>query len=275
MLQIIPINKRTEKHVDTDNIKYIENSDILNSMPKKYNYAIDNYILNSTEDIICFRHEDTELRTPIDICEYRCKKLLESYNIGVIGLIGTIALEPSCAWWTGVSNAGGRETYGAGAIIQGGTRIAKDNNNNIKLNNDGKPIYEEFEYPMNDHPGIHTYMATVDGCCMFFPRKFFESGIRFDENLQGYHFYDSDICLQALAHNYKVSTIDITVKHSSQGALPKNWENLKKNFFNKWNNIVDQWPISRLTKFNLNNIKKIKKANNDKESEIQENKPTV
>jgi hypothetical protein len=86
---------------------------------------------------------------------------------------------------------------------------------------------------------------------MFFPKWIFEEGLRFDENLAGFHFYDTDISLQVLERGYKVSTIDITIKHFSEGKPPEIFEKLKKVFFDKWNKKVNGvWPISRLSKFN-------------------------
>lgn len=254
MLQIIPITNRTKKTIDTDTVKYIDNS-IADSMTGKYNYAIQLF-LDSNEDIICFRHDDTELREPLNVIEYKLEKLFTDKNIAVAGLIGTIALDSYCAWWNGVPSAGGRSNYGCGRIIQGSIRQKIENNQPI-IDNEGKPVFEKIEFPMNDFPGQYDYMATVDGCCMFFPKWFFQKGFRFDENLKNYHFYDSDICLQALAAGYKVSTVDITVKHESIGSLPPDWENLKQVFFDKWNSIVNgAWPISRLSKFNMSNYKK-------------------
>lgn len=273
MLQIIPISKRTADQVDSDTVKYIDNINHLDTMAKKYNRAIESYVLNSNEDVICFRHDDAEIRTPLDVCDYKIGKLTESHKVAVVGVIGTIALDRKCSWWTGVEGAGGRSTYAAGSIIQGGMQKSIDK--------DGKEILEPCEYPMNDFPGVHPYMATVDGCCMFFPKWFFEEGFRFDENLNSYHFYDADICLQALAAGYKVSTIDITVKHTSEGQLPPMWESLRQNFFNKWNPaVLGQWPISRLSEFHLENIKlkstvKPEVSNGAKATENQESKPTV
>lgn len=234
MIEIVPISKRTPNDKDTNKLFYIDNT-IGDSIAKKYNYAIENIILQNDEPFICFRHNDSKLVTPIDVCEYKLNKLFEEKDVGIAGVIGTIALDTNCTWWNGVPRAGGRGSYGSGYIIQGG----KDK--------DGKPI----EYPMNDHPGVHDYLATVDGCCLFFPRWIFEEGLRFDENLKGFHFYDTDISLQVLERGYKVSTIDITVKHFSEGKPPKEFEELKKAFFDKWNKKVNGvWPISRLSKFN-------------------------
>ena len=67
---------------------------------------------------------------------------------------------------------------------------------------------------------------------------------------QDYNFYDTDISLQVLERGYKVSTIDIEVRHYSKGQPPKNFDILKKPFFEKWNKKVHgEWPISRLSTF--------------------------
>lgn len=234
MIEIVPVTERKPENVDTNRVFYIDNTQG-DSMAKKYNYAIENIVLKNNDPIICFRHNDCTIKTPIDVCDYKLTKLFEEKDVGLAGVIGTIALDTNCTWWNGVPRAGGRWTYGSGYIIQGG------------VGQDGKPI----EYPMNDHPGVHDYLATVDGCCMFFPKWVFEEGLRFDENLKGFHFYDTDISLQVLERGLKVSTIDITVKHSSEGKPPKEFEELKKHFFEKWNKKVNGvWPISRLSKFN-------------------------
>lgn len=234
MIEIIPVAERKPEQVDTKTVFYIDNT-LGDSMAKKYNYAIENIVLKNNDPIICFRHDDTQIITPLDICNYKLTKLYENGDVGIAGVIGTIALDTNCTWWNGVPRAGGRWTYGSGYIIQGG----KDK--------DGKPI----EYPMKEHPGVHDYLATVDGCCMFFPKWIFEEGLRFDENLVGFHFYDTDISLQVLERGYKVSTIDITIKHFSEGKPPEIFEQLKKVFFDKWNKKVNGvWPISRLSKFN-------------------------
>ena len=232
MIEIVPVTK-LDTLTNTDKKFYIDNTKG-NSMAKKYNYAIENIVLKNDDPIICFRHDDCNILTPTDVCEYKLSKLFEEGDVGIAGVIGTIALDKICTWWNGVLAAGGRMTYGSGSIIQGG------------VDEKGNPT----EYPMKDHPGVHDYLATVDGCCMFFPRWIFEQGLRFDENLKDYHFYDTDISLQVLERGYKVSTIDIVVKHTSEGKPPKKFEELKKVFFEKWDKKVNgNWPISRLSKF--------------------------
>ena len=85
---------------------------------------------------------------------------------------------------------------------------------------------------------------------MFFPRWIFEEGLRYDEWLPDFHFYDADICCEVLSRGYKVGiNTNIEVFHKSSGEMPPQFNKLRENFYNKWNNRIDQWPISRLTKF--------------------------
>lgn len=252
MIQIIAIKERNANQVDTDKIFYIPNeikqkkkTIVLDSMTKKYNYAIENIILKNDDEFVCFRHDDCEIRTALDVCEYKLKNMFADHTVGCAGVIGTIQLENSCTWWSP-----NRDVNGSGYIIQGGVKPKLDAQGNQMKTAEGKLMYESIEYPMADHPGVHDYLATVDGCCMFFPKWLFEEGVRFDENLKEYHFYDCDICLQVLEKGLKVSTIDIVVKHQSSGIPSKNFNDLRLVFFNKWNNKVKgQWPISNLTKF--------------------------
>jgi hypothetical protein len=252
MIQIIPVIERTEEQKDTDKIFYIPNkieteegTVELNSMSDKYNYAIENIVLKQEDPNICFHHSDAEIRTALDVCDYKLNNMFADGTVGCAGLIGTIQLEASCTWW-----APRREQNGAGYIIQGGYQPKLDENKQPIKNEKGETLMEAIEYPMADFPGNHDYMATVDGCCMFFPKRVFEEGLRFDTNLKEYHFYDCDICLQLLERGQKVTTIDIVVKHQSSGIPSKNFNDLRLVFFNKWNKKVHgQWPISRISKF--------------------------
>ena len=222
MIEIVAT--KDKKETIFDDLHFIHNTAKLNSIAKKYNYAIEKFCLPSNEKYFCFRHDDLTLQTPPDVMKYKLDKLFEDGKIGVAGLIGTYILEMSCVWW--VPN---RPLNTAGAIVQGYP--------------DGRT------QPMNDWPGTHIGLATVDGCCLFISRKMLESGIRFDENLADYHFYDADICCQALAAGYDVATIDIAATHTSVGKTPQEIEEYRKEFFEKWSNKIDRWPISKYTKF--------------------------
>lgn len=221
MLEIISV---VDKKKSTNNIKYIANSDELNSMAKKYNYAIEKYCLPSNEQYFCFRHDDLTIRTASDIVDYKLSNLFKTTNVGVAGVIGTFLLENSAVWW--LPN---RPINAAGNIVQG--------------------FPDGHENTMADWPGTHVGLATVDGCCLFISRKLLEAGIRFDENLPGYHFYDADICCQALANGFDVATVDILTKHESTGEMPPEFEQYRQQFLAKWTPKIDHWPIGKYTIF--------------------------
>lgn len=222
MIEIVAT--KDKKNTIFENLHYIHNTQKLDSIAKKYNFAIEKYCLPSNEKYFCFRHDDLKIVTSNDIVEYKLNKLFEDKSVGVVGLIGTYILESSCVWW--MPNRG---INTAGRIIQGYP--------------DGKAI------PMNDWPGTHKNLASVDGCCLFISRNLFEAGVRFDENLKGYHFYDTDICCQALANGFKVAVVDIEAIHNSIGASVHEIEQYRKVFFDKWTAKIDKWPISVYTKF--------------------------
>lgn len=221
MIEIVATSEHKDSH---DNVYYVADSKKLNSMSKKYNYAVEKYCLPSNEQYFCFRHNDLIFNTAPDVMKYKLDKLFENEKIGVAGLIGTYALEASGVWW--MPN---RPLNTCGNIIQGYP--------------DGKTA------PMPDWPGTHLDVATVDGCCIFVSRKLFEAGIRFDENLPSYHFYDADICCQALAAGFTNATIDILATHQSVGEMPPEFKEYQKNFIEKWTKKIDFWPISKYTKF--------------------------
>lgn len=252
IIEIIPTTKTDSVDITVNkNIILVPNKDKNDSMAKKLNRGIEMFLKTfPDEQYVCIHHDDAELKTPIDICVYKLDKLFSDKKIGIAGVIGTIALDRTCIWWSGVLNAGGRSLYGAGAIIQGGTRQVINAGIPQFDKKTGKPIIEPYNYWMKDLPGCHDFLATVDGCCMFIPRWILEDGLRFDEALSDYHFYDTDISLQVLERGYKVATVDIAVKHVSEGNLPEHFEDLRKVFFQKWDKKVHgEWPISRLSTF--------------------------
>ena len=230
MLEIISIKSRTPEQVDTDKVKYIENSPELNSMCKKYNYAIENFVLDSKENIICFRHDDTTILSEPSVVNYKLNKVFRDKSIGVVGVIGTFQISNLFHWWLPHVNL-----HGIGRVIQGGV---DDNGNKIEYDLNRGVV------PMND------YVTSVDGCILFFNKQIFVDGLRFDENIEKYDFYDVDICLQILEMDKKVAVVDILVKHESQGVLGDDINLRREYMINKWSpKVGGKFPITYLTKF--------------------------
>lgn len=217
-----------KKPYDAENdVTYLDNS-CGDSMCKKYNHAID--LLGDYEGWVCFIHDDAYIKTPGDIVQAR---LDQAYAKGqrIAGVMGTLNLDTSMHWWWP-----DRQVNGAGSIQQ------------IVLGPDKKPLVPEKVYEMNDWPGYHPGLATVDGCCMWIHTDVFKK-IRWDENIQGYHFYDVDICLQALRAGFGICVVPVTVAHASPGELPKNINELRKPVFEKWARLVNTFPINKFAIF--------------------------
>lgn len=209
------------------------------SMAKKLNRGIEEALKKFPEEqVFCVRHDDTELRLRRDEFDYKVSKIFENKNIGCAGVIGCCALYEECVWWVD------RENNGLGQIIQGYRDI-------IGKDEHGKPIFDKIdkEKIMTEKFGVFDYAATCDGCCMFFPRRSFEAGLRYDENLEDFHFYDADICVQCLSRGWKVAISDALIYHKSMGLMPKHFSQLAQKFHDKWDSRIDGWPITRFTKF--------------------------
>ena len=250
MITIVPCKEMPKEK--EDKIIYVPNEGENDSMAKKLNRGIEIFLRKyPTEKIVCIRHDDAYVRTDPSVVEWQIRQLTDNHKVGAVGLIGCCQLYDSCTWW-----APNRKINAIGAIKQGGVRQKTVNGLKLYTKKDNKPVMEEFEYPMIEKLGVCDYAATVDGCCMWFPRWIFEEGMRYDENLKDYHFYDADICLQVLARGYKVATnTNIEVMHKSVGEMPDYFNELKKNFYTKWSILTDNhWPISRNTKFKDYNL---------------------
>lgn len=230
MLQFVPVRGRAEDYPKVPDVVYLDDS-TGDSMAKKYNYAVEHYV---TDDAwYCFRHDDLTIDTPMEDVEWFLEHRVGD-KVAVCGVIGTMNLEDTCHWWMPH-----REVNGAGYIQQA-----------ILDEVTHEPVEPLKTYTMADWPGYHEEMAIVDGCVLFIHKKLFDAGAKFDVSLRSFHFYDVDICLQALERGFYVATLPIVVTHVSDGRLPPDIGELRQEFFAKWNPRVGGiWPINRYTKF--------------------------
>ena len=241
MLEIIP-TKNDIQSVDK-NIVYISNS-ISNSITAKYNYAINNYVLNSDEELICFHHDDCSFLIDKDKVEHKVLKEFEKNpNIGMIGIVGTTILYDDYVWWGNEENKRYefiKYTAGFGSIYDA---------NNIK---------QSFRHEESDK------LILCDGMCLFFNKKIFtKDNLRFDVRFNHYHFYDVDISFQVLKLGYKIKNVNIPVKHTSDNRrveYSKNFLENKKIFQKKYSNLKCPITINTffpkkysLLMYNLNN----------------------
>lgn len=171
-------------------------------------------------DYAIFRHQDTHILTP-ELVEPNCR-MMQDANVAVAGVIGTLIMNTTCAWWMhqrGVVTVGG--------IMQG----------------DGKC----GAYPMLDGPGFNPNVVAVDGCFLVLDKKFVDSYEPHD-----FHWrfgYDTDACFQALQHGRNVGIVDIRVQHDSQGSFDqKEFSDFQKKFLEYWKQHVD-FPVIKQSIF--------------------------
>ncbi len=79
----------------------------------------------------------------------------------------------------------------------------------------------------------------VDGMWMCVRKKLFQI-IRFDDRtFEGWHCYDTDICLQVINAGYKVGIVsDVLIEHTSFGTWNRQWVKATKQVYEKWKHLL-------------------------------------
>ena len=132
-------------------------------------------------------------------------------------------------------------------------------------------------------------VQSLDELCLVI-RK--ESGLRFDEDIGGFHLYAADLCLEALCKGLKNFAIDACVKHLGKGWRGDSFYLTQKRLSDKWKRRIAPIKVMRtpsavvilrpglepllrsvLIKFNLRFKRIIKKmiSLNEKKLQIQQN----
>lgn len=171
-------------------------------------------------NILVFIHEDVTFRS-----ESWGKILEQNFldeSVGVIGVAGTHFLpKHPCAWWdSGISSM----HYLQGTNT-GGEYITRYNNEDV------------FKRSSNE-------MASLDGFFLAFPKRIFDI-IQWDTSLfDGFHGYDTDICLQVLHSGHKVCmNWDILLEHKSLGNVTSSaFQDSQGAVFRKWEGFL---PVER------------------------------
>jgi GT2 family glycosyltransferase len=100
-----------------------------------------------------------------------------------------------------------------------------------------------FERPGRGAPGVRfESVETLDGYCLLMPRSVFDRIGGFDERLDGWHFYDVDVCMRAIAAGYVNYVLDQPTTHVSWGRSDAEWERLRAVWLDTWE---ETWFRSR------------------------------
>jgi hypothetical protein len=183
----------------------IDNSENKYSIFSAYNEGV----RRAKYPYLCFMHEDILYHT------YGWgKKVIEHFKnpkVGIIGVAGSHYLPklPGSHWSTGITSY------------------------NILHSTEGKIHFDSWRLIDNEESSIKAVL--VDGVWFCIPKTVMTQ-IRFDElTFNGFHAYDSDICLQIKQLNFEVRIVfDIKIEHFSLGKRDQEWLKAIFILFHKW-----------------------------------------
>jgi hypothetical protein len=171
-------------------------NDGVSSLPEIYNEGLN----EATNDIIVFMHDDLILETK-NITPKIIKLFETNPEYGVIGLAGTDNLL-SGMWWQDRTSM-----YGV---------VGHEHEGKRHVNHYSK---ESFSEKLKE-------VVVVDGLFMMVHRGRIKH--KFNEQFEGFHFYDLPICIENHLDGVKVGvTTKIMVTHKSIGMVNKKWEKNK------------------------------------------------
>lgn len=211
----ITIGFSTRKHSDefiqqinsSAGISDIQIIEKINNGEKSLNQVYNEIIDESDNDIIILCHDDILFEK-----KYWAKRILEHFSknpdYGILGVAGTSYFPSNGVWWT----------------IQG------EMMGQVYHQNNGKKWLSEYNKPFGDRI---MDSVVVDG--LFIAIKKSNLKHHFDEEFDGFHFYDISFCMRNFLDGVKVGTIsNVSLTHLSIGMTNEKWESNRKKFVEKY-----------------------------------------
>ena len=188
------------------------------SLTKVYNTAIREH--NNDNSIMVFLHSDLSINT-----KNWGRILLAKFNnsdFQIIGVAGTSFISKEAVWWSDFSKISG-----------------------IVSHTDGfKTWVSEYSKPIIEHI---TPVVSIDGLFMAVDCNNIKHF--WDEEFEGYHFYDLSFCLPNYLDGCNIGvTTDIRILHQSVGRTNQEWELNRLQFAKKYN---DDLPIRHISEDKL------------------------
>ena len=186
--------KRMFSHPKTEILIYENNGEM--SLTQVYNKGLK----ESVNDIVVFMHDDLILET--SNMTPKIVKLFEKHpEYGIIGIAGTDKLT-SGMWWQNRENM-----YGVVGHIHEGKR---------HVNHYSKGVFNDV---LKD-------VVIVDGLFFMVRKSLLKK--EFNEQFEGFHFYDISFCVENQFKGVKIGlTTKFGVTHKSVGITNKQWEKNK------------------------------------------------
>jgi len=191
-------------HPKTEIIVYENNNEY--SLPKLYNRGLK----ESSNNIVIFMHDDLIIETT-NVTKKIVRLFENNPDHGIIGIAGTNNLLNGM-WWTDR-----KSMYG---------QVKHQHEGKIHRNNYSGPYLEFLKN-----------VVCVDG--LFFAVHKERIKENFDEDFEGFHFYDIPFCVANYCKGVKIGvTTKIMVIHKSIGMVNKQWEKNKLFFEAKYGNLL-------------------------------------
>lgn len=165
----------------------------------------------STNDVVVFMHDDVIINSTN--VGHKVIQLFEKFpEYGIIGVAGTTDLVNG-RWW----------------------EIRKSMHGRVSHTKDGKTWTNK--YSKEAYVDKLKDVVTVDGVFFMVHKKRIKKG--FDTDFKGFHFYDIPFCITNYKEGVKIGvTTRIDITHKSIGQTNEQWEDNKKQFEEKFKDIL-------------------------------------
>lgn len=188
---------------ETFEIICIANTDNRLSIFEAYNQGVE----QAHGEILVFMHDDVVFQTQ-DWGQI-ITKCLEDNQTAIAGVLGGQLIDETSYSWTSSG-------FYSGQVVQ------VSHGTKTKYNHNGSNMGNE--------------VVALDGMFLAMRKELFEKQIlKWDTvTYDGFHFYDLDICMQAVSQGYKVQVVPIMIEHHSLGAFNLSFYDSCKAFHQKW-----------------------------------------
>jgi hypothetical protein len=184
----------------------------INNGEKSLSQVYNEVLKESPNDIIIFTHDDVYFDTKA--WYHKIKSHFEKSEYGILGLAGTTHLSETGQWWE--------------------TSKKKDMVGIVNHESGGR----KWESKYSEAIGNDIYpVVIVDGVFIAVDRKKLKKN--FNEEFQGFHFYDLPFCYENYMEGVKVGVItNVRLTHKSVGMTNEQWEKNRKLFVEKYSSTL-------------------------------------
>ena len=217
--------ENNEKYVDylkkTCGIKNVEVIQKVNNGEKSLSQVYNEIIDESTNDIIIFCHDDLEFDT--SNWGKRIIKHFEKSDFGILGVAGTTEIPKSGMWWEDK-----RKMIGI-----------------VNHKHEGKKWESKYSKSWGDDI---SESCIVDGLFIAIDKTKIKE--RFDESVEGFHFYDVYFSVKNFLGGVKIGVIfNVRLTHLSIGQTNESWEEKRHVFSTEYE---DKLPLKSDININYN-----------------------